>query len=74
MKKKSTFGPRHQRPENDPGAVFLLWQGHAVVLLAASGAKYGADTQGGQLVFWSKGDEAMFTLPDQPALNCQLDE
>lgn len=61
----------------DPGVAFLRWQDNAVVLIAvpaASGAKYEADTIDGHYVFWSKGDEAMFTLPTQPTLNCQLED
>lgn len=61
----------------DPGVAFLRWQDNAVVLIsmpAASGAKYVADTQGEGFVFWTKGNEAMFTLPNQPAVSCQLDD
>ena len=52
------------------GAVDLSWPGGPLTLPkveSASGERY-ADSQGNE--FWSKGEEAMFTLAGQEKRNC----
>jgi len=39
----------------------------------ASGARYVADTDDGELAFWTKGDTAMLQMPGQPAINCSIE-
>lgn len=59
----------------EPGVAFLRWPDNAAALVAvpaASGTKYEADTENDRFVFWSKGNEAMFTRSDETALNCRL--
>lgn len=54
----------------------LKWQQNAVVLtqaIAASGARYTGDLNGGAIEFWVKGREAAFTLPDRVPVTCQVD-
>ena len=41
---------------------------------AASGAKYEGDTYAGPVMFWTQGDEAMFTLPGGAELTCTEDD
>ncbi len=53
--------------------VVLRWLDSFAVLQAAEAAS-GARYQNGNTVFWTKGDEAMFTTPDGDELTCVRDE
>ncbi|MCV6823890.1 MULTISPECIES: MliC family protein [Halocynthiibacter] len=60
----------------DPGVVTLRWADNAVALdqvQAASGAKYEGETYRGKVGFWSKGDEAIFSLSDRGDMQCKQD-
>jgi uncharacterized protein len=61
----------------DPGAVFLEWGLNVAVALdqvtAASGAKYEGRVNGATWTFWTKGNEAILTMPGQGDLACRQD-
>lgn len=40
---------------------------------AASGARYVTHTETGDILLWTRGDEAVVEIPGQPAMNCNLE-
>lgn len=61
----------------DPGLAYLAWGGDKAVTLmqevSGSGAKYGGKDARGAYSFWTKGDEAMLTLPGATAAKCKFE-
>ncbi len=61
---------------SDPGAVYLAWADRTVVLdhaMSGSGARYEATVDGGNYLFWNKGNQATFKLPGvAKSLTCTL--
>lgn len=61
----------------DPGVAYLAWGGDQAVTLtqeaSGSGAKYGGKDASGTYSFWTKGDEAMLTLPGAAEAKCKFE-
>ena len=61
----------------DPGIAYLAWGGDKAVTLtqevSGSGAKYGGKEASGAYSFWTKGDEAMLTLPGATEAKCKFE-
>lgn len=61
----------------DPGLAYLAWGGDKSVTLtqeaSASGAKYAGKDASGAYSFWTKGDEAMLTLPGAAEAKCKFE-
>ncbi len=62
---------------SDPGLAYLAWGGDKAVTLtqevSGSGAKYGGQDASGAYSFWTKGDEAMLTLPGATEAKCKFE-
>ncbi len=60
---------------SDPAVAYLTWAEHALLLtqgMSGSGARYTAETKGGETVFWNKGNEATFQRPGKDELTCDI--
>jgi len=61
----------------DPGVAYLAWGGDKSATLtqeaSGSGAKYGGTDASGTYSFWTKGDEAMLTLPGAAEAKCKFE-
>lgn len=56
---------------------YLTWAGNSLTMTlgpTGSGARYVATSGDGETVFWIKGREAMFTMPDGKTHQCQITE
>ncbi|WP_395332363.1 MliC family protein [Novosphingobium sp. BL-8H] len=61
----------------DPGAVWLFWRDQGVGLahvVSASGALYEGQNYAGKASLFTKGDDAMLTLPGDTQKQCHFDE
>jgi uncharacterized protein len=59
----------------DPPMAYLAWLDNNLVMTltpSASGARYAVKIDGGERVFWTRGDGALFSAPDQPDRRCKL--
>ncbi|HXT78643.1 MAG TPA: MliC family protein [Acetobacteraceae bacterium] len=57
----------------DPSLAYLAWGDHVLVMtlgLSGSGARYVAYTPNGESVFWNKGRNASFRMPDGKETDC----
>src|SRR6185312_4832487 len=57
----------------DPSLAYLAWGDHVLVMtigLSGSGARYVAHTPNGESVFWNKGRNASFRMPDGKETDC----
>lgn len=62
--------------QGDPPRAILYLENMPLVFTGVrtgSGAKYSSSTANGDLVFWSKGDEAMLTTEDGKEMDCLLE-
>ena len=61
----------------DPGVAYLAWGGDKSVTLtqeaSGSGAKYSGKDASGAVSFWTKGDEALLTLPGAAEAKCKFE-
>lgn len=61
----------------DPSVAYLAWGGDKSATLtqeaSGSGAKYGGKDVSGTYSFWTKGDEAMLTLPGAAEAKCKFE-
>lgn len=61
----------------DPGLAYLAWGGDKSVTLtqeaSGSGAKYAGKDASGAYSFWTKGNEAMLTLPGAAEAKCKFE-
>ncbi len=61
----------------EPTFVVLQWRNQSHVLTrtrSGSGARYAEAVPGGEMVFWNKGDTALFQRPRQAKLQCKVEE
>ena len=61
----------------EPGFVILQWRRESQVLTqtrSGSGARYMKKMPGGDMVFWSKGDQALFQQPGKRDLTCNIEK
>jgi membrane-bound inhibitor of C-type lysozyme/uncharacterized protein YecT (DUF1311 family) len=59
----------------NPPLAALEWSEDSIVLPSApsaSGAKYSSALQDGTYTFWTKGNEALFTLPERAEMHCRI--
>ena len=61
----------------DPGMAAVQWMDATVALeqaMAASGVRYVGRYWAGEVELWTKGDEAMLTIPGRERMTCRLEE
>jgi uncharacterized protein len=59
----------------DPSLAYLVWPDRSLVLtqtMSGSGARYAAKEDGGEVVFWNKGDQAQFQRPGHDDTTCNI--
>ena len=60
---------------SDPAIAYLTWADQALLLTqgrSGSGARYVIETKEGEIVFWNKGNQAMFQRPGKDELTCDI--
>ncbi|SFI87452.1 MliC family protein [Albimonas pacifica] len=61
----------------DPGMAAIQWMDATVALeqaMAASGVRYVGTSWDGDYELWTKGDEAMLTIPGRETMTCRIEE
>ena len=59
----------------DPSVAYLAWPDWSIVLtqtMSGSGARYAAEADGGEVVFWNKGNDATFSRPGKDDVTCSI--
>jgi len=59
----------------EPSVAYLAWPDWSMVLtqtMSGSGARYAAKADGGEVVFWNKGNEAAFSRPGKDDVTCTI--
>jgi uncharacterized protein len=59
----------------DPSVAYLAWPGQDYILtqtMSGSGARYAAKQDGGEVVFWNKGNDATLQIPGHDDTTCSI--
>ena len=71
------FGVALTLVQSDPGAAYLQWNANGIALAhvaTGSGAKYAGIWSGEKAELFTKGDEALLTLPGEVERKCRIEE